>query len=40
MGNEDVLLVAGKGHEMYQQIGDLKFPFNDANVVREVLQCS
>ena len=31
----DALLIAGKGHETYQQIGDEKFPFNDALVVKE-----
>ncbi len=40
MTPEDVLVIAGKGHEMYQLIGELKFPFNDARVVREVLECA
>lgn len=26
---DDVVLIAGKGHELYQQIGDEKRPFND-----------
>ncbi len=25
----DVILIAGKGHENYQQIGDQKCPFSD-----------
>lgn len=27
---EDMILIAGKGHECYQQIGDEKIPFSDA----------
>jgi len=34
-GEEDIVLIAGKGHEPYQQIGDKKFPFSDQNIVRE-----
>ncbi|MDR2371642.1 MAG: UDP-N-acetylmuramoyl-L-alanyl-D-glutamate--2,6-diaminopimelate ligase [Puniceicoccales bacterium] len=34
---DDILLIAGKGHEIYQQIGDEKFPFSDADVVRKYL---
>lgn len=33
----DSLLIAGKGHETYQIIGETKHPFNDAEVIREVL---
>lgn len=33
----DVVLIAGKGHEDYQQIGTVKYPFSDAAVVKEIL---
>lgn len=34
----DVLLIAGKGHETYQEIGGVRHPFDDRQVVREELQ--
>jgi len=37
MRPSDVLLIAGKGHESYQQIGDVKHPFSDQAVVKEIL---
>lgn len=33
----DVILIAGKGHEDYQIVGDDVLPFNDGVVVRELL---
>ena len=35
LGNDDILLVAGKGHEDYQVIGDKTIEFDDAEVIRE-----
>jgi UDP-N-acetylmuramoyl-L-alanyl-D-glutamate--2,6-diaminopimelate ligase len=37
LGPGDVLLIAGKGHETYQLVGDQVLPFDDAAVVRELL---
>lgn len=37
MREGDALLVAGKGHETYQEIKGERFPFSDAETVREFL---
>lgn len=34
----DVILIAGKGHETYQQIGDRTFDFDDRIVAREAIE--
>lgn len=34
----DVVLVAGKGHENYQEIAGVKYPFSDADIVKNVLE--
>ena len=36
-GEGDVVLVAGKGHEDYQEIQGVKHHFDDREVVREIL---
>ena len=34
----DTVLIAGKGHEDYQEIGGVKHPFNDVTVAQQALQ--
>ena len=35
--NSDIILIAGKGHESYQIIGEKRVPFDDRHVAREAL---
>lgn len=35
---EDILLIAGKGHEKYQDIKGVKYPFDDKEVLREMFE--
>jgi len=37
MGRKDVLLVAGKGHETYQEISGTIVPFDDRETIREII---
>ena len=37
LGHDDVLLIAGKGHENFQLVGDETLPFSDASVARKVI---
>ncbi len=37
-GKNDIVLIAGKGHEEYQEIGGKRFPFNDREVVEESIR--
>ena len=34
----DTVLVAGKGHEEYQEVNGIKYPFSDAEVAQQALQ--
>ena len=35
---EDIVLIAGKGHERYQEIGSSRLPFSDLDVARDALR--
>jgi UDP-N-acetylmuramoyl-L-alanyl-D-glutamate--2,6-diaminopimelate ligase len=34
----DTILIAGKGHEDYQDIQGVKYPFDDRNIINELIQ--
>lgn len=35
---DDIIVLAGKGHETYQEINKVKYPFDEKVVVREILE--
>ncbi len=35
-GKSDIVLIAGKGHEKYQEIKGIKYPFDDKRVLLEM----
>ena len=37
-GPDDIVLVAGKGHEPYQEVAGLRHPFDDTDVARRALE--
>lgn len=37
-GEDDVVLIAGKGHETYQEIAGIRYPFSDRQLVRRLLE--
>jgi UDP-N-acetylmuramoyl-L-alanyl-D-glutamate--2,6-diaminopimelate ligase len=37
-GDGDIVLIAGKGHEDYQEIKGVKYPFSDRDVVKEAIR--
>lgn len=37
-GTEDIVLVAGKGHEKYQEIKGVKYDFDDKKILNEMLE--
>jgi UDP-N-acetylmuramoyl-L-alanyl-D-glutamate--2,6-diaminopimelate ligase len=36
---KEILLIAGKGHEEYQEINGVKYPFSDFKIVEDFLIC-
>ena len=37
-GNGDIVLVAGKGHEKYQEINGVRYPFDDKRIIMEIFE--
>ena len=34
----DIIVIAGKGHEKYQEIKGVKYPFNDKEILKNTLE--
>ena len=34
----DLLIIAGKGHEMYQEIEKEQLPFDERKIVKDIIQ--
>jgi UDP-N-acetylmuramoyl-L-alanyl-D-glutamate--2,6-diaminopimelate ligase len=36
--SNDIILIAGKGHETYQEVNGVKYPFDDKSIVKELFE--
>ena len=36
----DIVLLAGKGHENYQEIKGVKYPMDERDIIKEYLECT
>ena len=36
-GKNDIVIIAGKGHEMYQEVNKEKIPFDERQIVQEII---
>ena len=34
----DIILIAGKGHEDYQEVKGVKYPFDDLKIIQELIR--
>ena len=34
----DIIILAGKGHEIYQEINGEKFPFDEREIIKEIIE--
>ena len=37
-GKEDIILIAGKGHEKYQEVKGIKYAFDDKKILEEMFE--
>jgi len=37
-GKSDIVIIAGKGHEVYQEIGKEKIPFDEREIISEIIE--
>ena len=35
---KDIIVIAGKGHELTQEINGKKYPFDERKIVKEILE--
>jgi len=34
----DIILIAGKGHEKYQEIKGVRYPFDDKQIIKDLME--
>ena len=37
LGRKDIVVIAGKGHELTQEINNKKYPFDERKIIKNIL---